>query len=272
MAELPAENLVKQGIHIVLGAKVTRLSGSGYISHVHLDNGKVIDFDGLDECTVSGNGGLNRIVVFSVGMTPDISFIKDGRLKIGKGGIRVNEKMETNISDVFACGDCVEFKSGITGEITPGKLATNAVPMAKVLAQNLLGEDCGYPGFFNGAATKVYDYFIGGTGLTETAAKKCSFKTVTGYAESTTRFPIMPGAKKLSVKLIADSKNGKIIGGQIVSGEPVTGRIDLLTYAIQNGSTVRDMAKLSYSAQPFQSFFPAANAIVQAAEDILNKT
>ena len=271
MAELPKENLIKKGIHTILDVKVTELSGSGYVKYVHLDNGKVIKFDNLDECSVEGNGKLNRIVVFAVGMTPDISFIKDKKLKTGKGGICVNEKMETNIKDVYACGDCVEFKSGITGKIVPGKLATNAVPMAKVLARNLLGKDYEYPGFFNGAATKVYDYFIGGTGLTETEAKKSGFKVVVGYAELTTQFPIMPEAKKLNIKLIANSETGIIIGGQVVSGEPVTGKIDLLTYAIQNRSTIKDLAKLSYSAQPFQSFFPAANAVVLAAEDILNK-
>ncbi len=271
MAELPVENLIKKGIHIILGAKVIELSGSEYVEYVKLDSGKVIRFDDLDECTVAGDNKLNRIVVFSVGMTPDIPFIKDKKLKTGKGGICVNEKMETNIKDVYACGDCVEYKSGITGKIIPGKLATNAVPMAKVLARNLLGEEYEYPGFFNGAATKVYDYFIGGTGLTEAEAKKSGFKTVIGYAELTTQFPIMPEAKKLKIKLVANSKSGVIIGGQIVSGEPVTGKIDLLTYAIQNKSTIRDLAKLSYSAQPYQSFFPAANAVVLAAEDILNK-
>ena len=271
MAELPTETLIKKGIHIILDAKVTELSGSEYVKYVHLNNGKVIKFDNLDECSIESNSKLNRVVVFSVGMTPDISFIKDKNLKIGKGGICVNEKMETNIKDVYACGDCVEFKSGITGKIIPGKLATNAVPMAKVLARNLLGEDYKYPGFFNGAATKAYDCFIGGTGLTETAAKKYGLKTVVGYAELTTQFPIMPEAKKLNIKLIANSESGMIIGGQIVGGEPVTGKIDLLTYAIQNKSTIRDLAKLSYSAQPFQSFFPAANAVVLAAEDILNR-
>ncbi len=123
--------------------------------------------------------------------------------------------METNIKDVYACGDCVEFKSGITGKVVPGKLATNAVPMAKVLAYNLLGKDYEYPGFFNGAATKVYDSFIGGTGLTETEAKKSGFKTVIGYAELMTQFPIMPEAKKLNIKLIANSKTGVIIGDKL---------------------------------------------------------
>jgi NADH oxidase (H2O2-forming) len=271
MAELPTENLIREGIHVIPGVKVTELLGSKYVESVLFDNGKVIKFDHLDECTVGSDGLLNRIVIFSIGMAPDISFIKDNRLKIGKSGICVNERMETNIKDVYACGDCAEFKSGITGKIIPGKLATNAVPMAKVLANNLLGKNYKYQGFFNGAATKVYDYFIGGTGLTETEAKKLGFKTITGYAELTTQFPIMPEAKILNIKLIADSKTGEIIGGQIVSGEPVTSKIDLLTYAIQNKSTVWDLEKLSYSAQPYQSFFPAENAVVLAAENILKK-
>ncbi len=271
MAELPAETLIKNGIHAVLNAKVVKISGSGYIENIYLDNGKVINFDDLDKCSINGGSSLNRVLVFSIGMAPDISFIKDKRLKTGRGGISVNEKMETSIKDVYACGDCVEFKSGITGKITPGKLATNAVTMAKVLASNLLGEDDNYPGFYNGAATKVYDYFIGGTGLTETEAKKQGIKTIVGHSQLTTQFPIMPEAKKLMVKLIAKKDSNILIGGQIVSGEPVTGQIDLLTFAIQKKTKIKDLTRLSYSAQPYQSFFPAANAIILAAEDLLKK-
>ena len=271
MAELPMESLIKKGIHIILDTEVIEISGSGYVENIHLNNGKVIKFNDLDDCTADSADGLNRAVIFSVGMIPDISFIKDKKLKIGKGGICVNGKMQTNIKDVYACGDCVEFKSGITGKIIPGKLATNAVPMAKVLAHNLQGKDYEYPGFYNGAATKVYDYFIGGTGLTEREANKSGFKTVVGYSELTTQFPIMPDAKKIILKLVADTENGTLIGAQIVSGEPVAGKLDLLTFAIQNKSTVRDLEKLSYAAQPFQSFFPASNAVVAAAEDILKK-
>lgn len=56
-----------------------------------------------------------------------------------------------------------------------------------------------------------------------------------------------------------------------MSGEPVAAGIDLLTYAIQLDSTAKDISSLSYSAQPYQSFMPAANAVVLAAEDLLQK-
>jgi NADH oxidase (H2O2-forming) len=66
-------------------------------------------------------------------------------------------------------------------------------------------------------------------------------------------------------------KTHRLIGGQIVSGEPVTDQVDLLTFTIQKKSTIEDLVQLSYSAQPYQSFYPAGNVIVMAAEKILAK-
>ena len=78
----------------------------------------------------------------------------------------------------------------------------------------------------------------------------------------------MPGAKKKRMKLVAEKNTRRILGAQIVSEEPVVGRIDLLTFAIQKESTVEDLSSLSYASQPHQSFYPAANVVVLAAEDI----
>ncbi len=210
-------------------------------------------------------------LVTDAGMRPVTSIVDNTDIELGKDGIVVNNKMETNIPDVYAVGDCVQFQSGISGEIISGKLATNAVPMAKVLGLNLLGQNRTYSGFFNGAATKVGKYFVGGTGLTEKAAKASGYEVVCGYSEATTQFPMMPDAKKLRLKLVADMKTYKLLGAQIVSGESVTGRIDLLTFAIQKDTTIEELTSLSYSAQPYQSFFPAANIVVLAAEDLLKK-
>jgi len=265
------DEIAKCGIHLHLGAKVTELKGDGQVREVVMDNGGSIHLSSLDDCTVNENGGLKGIVIFSVGVKPSLSLVEGTQLEIGRDGIIVNERMETNLKDVYAVGDCVQFSSGITGDVIPGKLATNAVPMAKVLGFNLIGKDRHYPGFYNGAATKVGKFFIGGTGFTENAAKICGFDVVCGYSEVTTKFPIIPGTETISVKLVADRKSHKLIGAQIVSGEPVTGRIDLLTFAIQKESTIEDLTSLSYSAQPYQSFYPAANSVVLAAEDIIKQ-
>ncbi|HOO56550.1 MAG TPA: FAD-dependent oxidoreductase [bacterium] len=260
--------LERKGIHLHLGRKVIAIEGNGAAQGVRLDDDSLLKLSGPDYCSVD-TGPTGGLVLFSVGMRPDLEIFKDTILEIGRDGIFVDDKMQTSIRDVYAVGDCAQFTSGITGEIVSGKLATNAVPMAKLLARNLMGDTRSYPGFFNGAATRVGNFFVGGTGLSESAAERAGFQVVSSQSELTTQFPIMPDAKPVKVKLIADRNNRKLLGAQVVSGAPVTDRIDLLTFAIQKQSTVDELSALSYSAQPYQAFFPANNSIVQAAENII---
>jgi NADH oxidase (H2O2-forming) len=268
--ELEAE-IIRKGIKLHLQTKVIALVGEDWVEQVELDNGKKIHFDTKDTCSESGTETHDGIVIFAAGMIPEVDLVRDSGMDLGRDGIVVNNRMETSIPDIYAVGDCTQFISGITCAASPGKLATNAVPMAKVLGFNILGQNRTYPGFFNGAATKVGKFFVGGTGLTESIAINLGFEVIAGYSEVTTQFPIMPDAKKMYFKLIADKKTRKLLGAQIVSGKPVTGEVDLITYAIQKNSSVEDMTALSYSSQPYQSFFPAANGIVLAAEEILKK-
>jgi NADH dehydrogenase/NADH oxidase (H2O2-forming) len=258
------QELVKKGITLHMKSRISSVSGRNVPETLVLDTGDKVRFADADNCSESDSEMPVSIVVFAVGMRPDVDIFKGTDLKIGDTGIVINDKMETNIPDVYAVGDCAEFTSAITGEIALGKLATNAVPMAKVLADNLLGENRTYDGFYNGAATKAGKYFVGGTGLSEENSEK---EVVVGYSELTTAFPIMKHAKPVKLKLVAQKTTGKLLGAQILSEEPVTDKVDLLTMAIQNGKTVSELRDLSYSAQPYQSFFPANNLFVAAAED-----
>ncbi len=270
MVEEAQESLIKSGINLHLKSKVTELRGNGHVKEVILGNMQIIHFNHLDNCSEADKDTIPGLVVFAVGMRPSIELFKDTELKIERDGIIINNKMQTNIKDVYAVGDCCQFTSALTGQVLSGKLATNAVPMARLLANNLLGENRTYPGFYNGAATKINEYYIGGTGFSEKAAQDL-FDIEIGYAEFTTAFPVMPSAKKIRLKLIADKQTHKIIGGQVVSGRPVADKIDKITMAIQYGITLEQLTSFSYASQPYQSFYPAHNPMVKAAEEILNK-
>jgi NADH dehydrogenase/NADH oxidase (H2O2-forming) len=252
--ELESE-LRESGINIHLDKKVVQLKGENEVEEIVLNDGE----------TLKAN-----LVIFSVGMKANVEFLSDTNLEIGRDGILVNNLLETNIEDVYALGDCVQFESGITGDITQGKLATNAVPMGRIMANNLLGDNRSYKGFYNGSATKVGKYFVGGSGLTEKKAAE-DYDIVTGYAEFTTAFPIMPFAKKVKMKIIVDRKTREVLGGQVVSGEPVTDKIDKITMAVQYGIKVDDLLGFSYSSQPYQSFYPAHNLLVKSAEEVVKK-
>lgn len=253
-AEAEAE-LKELGINLYLDKRVVELKGDSNLQTVVLDNEQEIE---------------SELVVFAVGMKPNVDFLKESNLKIAADGIVVNKKMETNIADVYAVGDCVQFESGITEEVISGKLATNAVAMGRVLASNLLGGNRKYKGFYNGAATKVGQFYVGGTGLTEKLAAE-KHEIVTAQAEFKTAFPIMPFAKDVKLKLIVNKADRKVLGGQIISGEPVTDKVDKITMAVQYGLDVDQLLDFNYSAQPYQSFYPAHNLLVKAAEEAVKK-
>ena len=137
-------------------------------------------------------------------------------------------------------------------------------------AANLLDGERKYQGFYNAAATKVGKFYVGGTGLTEKLADE-KYEIITVQAEFKTAFPIMPFAKDVKLKLIVNQADRKVLGGQIISGEPVTDKVDKITMAVQYGLDIDQLLDFNYSSQPYQSFYPAHNLLVKAAEKAVEK-
>jgi len=251
--------LTEKGVHLMLSTRVEALETAD-------ENVRCVLTSGGDRIELDPD---RDFVCFSVGMRPDVGLFEGQGLEMRRDGIVVDGRMRTNLPGVYAAGDCCSYLSLLDGQPIGGKLATNAVPMAKIAASVVAGRDDEYPGFLNGAATCVYDLRVGSTGFTEEVAQERGIGTVAGWGETTTLFPMMPGAGDLKVKVVADARDLRIIGGQVVSALPVTDKIDTLPLAIQRRLTLKGLARLSYSAQPWQSFFPARSAIVEACENAL---
>ncbi|MBN2312396.1 MAG: FAD-dependent oxidoreductase [Sedimentisphaerales bacterium] len=260
MAKPLHEMLREKGIHLTLSSRVENIEkNENRAKRALLSNGEYIDLDPQRD-----------FICFAAGVTPDIALFENQGLETNRDGIVVDSRMRTNIPGVYAAGDCCSYFSGIDKKPIGGKLATNAVPMAKVAARVIAGKDDEYGGFFNGAATCVCDMRVASVGFTEKIANLRGIKTVVGWGETTALFPMMPAAGKLRVKIVADIRDLRIVGAQIVSTLPSTDKIDIITLAIQRKLTLKGLAKLSYSAQPWQSFMPAQSAIVQACENALD--
>lgn len=261
MADSVHDLLREKGVNLQLSTRVLSIEKQGNkAKKVNVSEGKSIDLDPETD-----------FICFSAGMKPDVELFEGQGLNLNRDGIVVDSRMRTNLPGIFAAGDCCSYVSLIDGKPIGGKLATNAVPMAKTSAMVIAGKDDEYPGFLNGAATCAWNLRIGSTGFTDDLAQQRGFVTITGEGKTSTLFPMMPGAESLKVKIIADSRDLRIIGAQVISGLSATDKIDVISLAIQNRLTLKDLAKLSYSAQPWQSYFPARSAIVEACENALEK-
>ena len=246
------KTLANQGINLILKESVKSFQGKERVEKTITSSGKEIKTD---------------LVVISCGVRSEVKLAQEMGSKIGKFGIQVNKKMETSKNDVYACGDCAQAISSITGKPCPSQLATTAVIQGKIAGMNAAEGNVEYQGVTNPAVSVIFDVACGCVGLTEKLAQQENIDTLVGKADSFTRYTCHPGKKAISLKLIFNKENEQIIGAQIFGGEEgISQRINLLSLAIQNKLTRKDLASFHYCAHPELTPLPFAEPIVMATE------
>ena len=245
--------MVNKGVKLFLGESVKSFLGR---------NGKA-------ETAITSSGKKIKVdlAVVACGVRSETKLAKEAGLKIGKFGIEVNDKMETSEKDIYAIGDCAQAIFFLNQKPAPSQLATTAVIQGKIAGKNAAGKKSLYEGTNNAAVSAVFGVACGRVGFTEAMAEKEGIEFLVGRAESFNKYECQPDKKRLSVKLIFNKEDERIIGAQIFGGEEgVSQRINLLSLAIQNGLTRRDLAEFDYCAHPELTPLPFAEPIVIAAE------
>jgi len=254
MANHVKEALVKKGLSILTEKRVEEITGKEKASGVIASSEQI-------------NGD---ILVSAFGVRANTKLAIDAKIAIGETrAIKTNQRMETNVTDIFAAGDCAEVPNLITHQPSCSQLGTIAVRQGKVAGTNAGGGYALFEGVLASAVTKLYNIEVGSTGLTTTAAKKAKIETVSGKISSKTRADYFPGAKPIKIKLIVEKESRLIIVEQIMGGEEVTQRINALSFAIQKNMTVNELAKAdtAYAPPLCETWEP----IVLAAEIALRK-
>ena len=146
-------------------------------------------------------------------------------------GVKVNERMETSIPNIYSVGDCVEVYDGITGQKTQSPFGTTAVRQGKVAAKNIIGREAVFRPVLNSVVSKIGELEIGAVGLTEISANLNGIEVIIGRSKALTKARYYPGCKPIDIKIVC-SKEGKILGCQIIAKETVAERVDTMALAI----------------------------------------
>ncbi|WDZ85061.1 FAD-dependent oxidoreductase [Micromonospora cathayae] len=250
MAVLVADAMRGLGIDIRTGVTVTGLTE---------EDGRVTE-------VVTDAGAFPAdVVVLGLGVRPNTALAEAAGLPLGpSGGVRVDRRMRVvGVPDVWAAGDCVETLHRVSGQPVHIPLGTHANKQGRVAGINIGGGYATFPGVIGTAVTKVCDLEVGRTGLRERDAAAAGFAFVSVIAESTNRAGYYPGARTMTVKLIAEQPSGRLLGAQIVGWSEAAKRIDTLAVALWNGMTVDDMTSLDLGYAP--PYAPAWDPVLVAA-------
>ncbi len=244
----------EQGLTVLTGEKVERFNGDGAVQEVVTDK-RTIPAD---------------LVILAIGVRPNVELARNAGLAIGPtGAIAVDDNMRTSDPAIFAGGDCVETTNIISGEKMFAPMGSTANKQGRVIGDNLFGGGEKFRGVLGTVVVKVLDMNVGKTGLTERDAKRLGYEYVTAMVGGHDRPHYMPGAKLITVKLIAEAATGRVLGAQAFGEGEVAKRIDVVATAITLGGTINDLIDIDLAyAPPYNS--PIDNVAV-AAQAVLNK-
>jgi NADPH-dependent 2,4-dienoyl-CoA reductase/sulfur reductase-like enzyme len=210
------------------------------------------------------------IVVLGMGSSPNTEFLKGSKIVLGvKNAIKVNAQMQINVPDVWAAGDCTETLNLVSKQHFYVALGTVANKSGLVAGTNIAGQNSTFPGAVGTAVCKICKYEVARTGLQEKELKSSRIEYVTSTIVSKTRADYYPGAKDITVKLLAEKNSGRLLGGQIVGEEGAAKRIDVLATAVTHNLTLQNIIDLDLSYAP--PFSPVWDPVQTAARSLIKK-
>lgn len=256
LAALVRNHMLAKGAGVRTGEAVTAFVGTeGRLTGVALGNGEVLPCE---------------LAVVAAGVRPNSELAQAAGLPVGqRGGVLVNEYLQTADADIYAAGDCIEVPHLISGATVHAPLGDLANLQGRVAAQNAMeGNHARFPGTLQTGVCKVFAYAAGSTGLNERQAAAAGFATVSMLTAGPDK-PGYMGANPLIIKMVAEQGTGRLLGVQCVGPGDASKRLAAAAMALHGRLTVTDLtvADLPY-APPFS---PAIDNLIVAAHALENK-
>jgi NADPH-dependent 2,4-dienoyl-CoA reductase/sulfur reductase-like enzyme len=192
------------------------------------------------------------MVLVVVGVRPETTLAAEAGAVLGvKGAIAVDERMRTNLPDVFAAGDCAVTHHRLLGQ-TYLPLGTTAHKQGRVAGENALGGNRRFAGSLGTQVVKIFDQAAARTGLRDHEARPAGFDPVTVGSEADDHKAYYPGSHRIAMRVTGDRATGQLLGLQLFGHKnaEIAKRIDIAATAIFHHMTVDALSDLDLSYTP----------------------
>jgi len=218
------------------------------VNTIHADNG--------GKLTVTGSQGFSstaELVLVAVGVRPNSELGIAAGVSIGvKGALGVNRRLETNVPDIYAAGDCVETWHRLLNKYSYMPLGTTAHKQGRTAAENVVGGHREFAGSLGTQVVKLFDVIAARTGLREGEARRAGFNPLTTETTAWDHKAYYPGAHGLHLRITGDRTTGNLLGAQLLGhkNSEVSKRADIFATALFHGMSVEEVSDLDLSYTP----------------------
>lgn len=281
-----AENLVERGVKVTLVEMADQVMAPldiemANIVHHHLkEKGiELILKDGVESfenagkkiTLASGQQVDTELIILSVGVRPENELAAEAGLEVGeRGGIQVNDYLQTSDKSIYAIGDAIEVNDFVHGEPTMIPLAGPANRQGRIVANNIYGREEKYQGTLGTSVVQIFDLTVATTGSNEKLLYHKELPYEVLHIHPASHATYYPGSHPITLKVIFERETGKIYGAQAIGKVGVEKRIDVIATAIHAKLTVFQLADLELSyAPPYSSAKDPVNMAGYVAQNIV---
>jgi nitrite reductase (NADH) large subunit len=187
------------GVRVHLNKSTKAIHGNGCVERMEFADGGSIDVD---------------MVIISAGIRPRDDLARQAGVEVGeRGGVAVNDRLETSDPQVFAVGECALHSGMVYGLVAPG------YEMAEIVAANLTGEDRRFQGADLSTKLKLMGVDVASFGAHDAAAARA---TPLVFEDP------FAGVYK---KLLFSPDGQRLLGGILVGDAADYGRLSMLAKA-----------------------------------------
>lgn len=245
----------KGNVEIVTSESVIAFHGEDKVEKVITSTGRIIETD---------------FVVVAAGVVPNTEIARDAGIELGvNDAIRVNNRMETSVKDIYSAGDCVENFHVVSKQYTWIPLGSSANKEGRCAAINIADQFDAFPGILGSSVTRFMNYTMSLTGLTERDAEKLGFDSISATMTQKDRAGYMPQAQSITLKLVVDRRTEKILGAQAIGPGDADKRINTVASAIMADQKVGELFNLDMTYAP--PYSTAVDPLLSAAMVIYNE-
>ena len=227
-------------IHLLLSSTVEKLSlnetGTPVVS---IEGGRQIEADR---------------VFYSLGVRPNTGLAQKSGFRIGKrSGIQVDNRLRTNVGNIWAVGDCAEVRNLVTDTLDIFPFGSISNRMGREAADSISGGHVCFKGAVGTFSLKLFCNTICAAGLTEARARLNGYDTAAIIGCWPERPDYHPDSRLLFGKLVYERPSLRLLGLQLVGEGEVTRYIDVFSELLSNRKTVEDLAGLEHAYTPAHS-------------------
>ncbi|TPX07284.1 uncharacterized protein E0L32_010781 [Thyridium curvatum] len=241
LAVLLDDELRRNQVELKLDARISEIKRSPSSSS---NSTLEISLEGCDPVTAD-------LVIVAAGVRPRNTIAKAAGLAVGPtGGITVDNLMRTSDPDVYAVGDMVETHNIVAGRDMPLALAGPANRQGRLVADVIAGRSVQYRGNVGSSVCRVFGKTAGLVGFSTERLDRLGLQYEYVTVHPPHHVAWYPGAEAMTMKLGFEVPGGRLLGLQIVGGEGVDKRVDVVATAMMAGMTAEDLEHLELAYAP----------------------